>query len=72
MLLARDRYICAYCAQRFRFDELDLEHGVPSSKSGTDSWVNLMAARKTCSLHKANRTTGREAALRAAHPEPRE
>src|SRR5262245_44671146 len=32
MLLARDRYICAYCAQRFRFDQLDMEHIVPSSK----------------------------------------
>ena len=26
MLIARDRYMCAYCAQRFRFDQLDMEH----------------------------------------------
>jgi 5-methylcytosine-specific restriction endonuclease McrA len=30
MLIARDRYVCAYCAQRFRFDQLDMEHIVPS------------------------------------------
>jgi HNH endonuclease len=56
MLLARDRYICAYCAQRFRFDELDMEHIVPSSKGGTDSWMNLVAACKACNRRKANRT----------------
>ena len=26
ILIARDRYMCAYCAQRFRFDQLDMEH----------------------------------------------
>jgi 5-methylcytosine-specific restriction endonuclease McrA len=56
MLLARDRYICAYCAQRFRFDELDMEHIVPSSKGGPDSWMNLVAACKACNRRKANRT----------------
>jgi hypothetical protein len=31
MLLARDRHTCAYCAQRFRFEQLDMEHIVPNS-----------------------------------------
>jgi hypothetical protein len=26
MLLARDRHLCACCAQSFRFGELDMEH----------------------------------------------
>jgi 5-methylcytosine-specific restriction endonuclease McrA len=56
MLLARDRYVCAYCAQRFRFDELDMEHIVPSSKGGADSWMNLVTACKACNRRKANRT----------------
>jgi hypothetical protein len=56
MLLARDRYICAYCAQRFRFDQLDLEHIVPKSKGGDDSWTNLVAACKACNNRKADRT----------------
>ena len=37
MLVARDRHVCAYCAQRFRFDQLDMEHIVPSSKGGEAS-----------------------------------
>lgn len=56
MLLARDRYICAYCAQRFEPDDLDMEHIIPSSKGGADSWMNLVAACKACNRHKGNRT----------------
>ena len=56
MLLARDRYVCAYCAQRFRFEQLDMEHIVPRSKGGEDSWTNLVAACKACNNRKADRT----------------
>jgi hypothetical protein len=56
MLLARDRYLCAYCAQRFRFDQLDMEHIVPRSKGGGNSWMNLVTACKACNNRKANRT----------------
>ena len=56
MLLARDRYVCAYCAERCRFDQLDMEHIVPRSKGGEDSWMNLVAACKACNNRKGNRT----------------
>jgi hypothetical protein len=56
MLLARDRHVCAYCAQRFRAEQLDLEHIVPKSKGGEDSWMNLVAACKACNNRKAART----------------
>jgi HNH endonuclease len=56
MLLARDRYICAYCAERFQFDQLDMEHIVPRSKGGEGSWMNLVAACKACNHRKGNRT----------------
>ena len=56
MLLARDRYTCAYCAQRFKYEQLDLEHIVPKSKGGRDSWMNLVAACKACNHRKAART----------------
>ncbi len=56
MLVARDRYTCAYCAQRFRLEQLDMEHIVPSSKGGEDSWMNLVTACKACNNRKADRT----------------
>src|SRR5690606_602006 len=56
MLLARDRHICAYCAQKFRANQMDLEHIVPKSRGGEDSWMNLVAACRACNERKANRT----------------
>lgn len=56
MLLARDRFICAYCARRFPSDELEMEHIVPSSRGGADSWMNLVAACRACNGRKADRT----------------
>lgn len=56
MLLARDRYTCAYCAQRFKFAELEMEHIVPRSKGGRQTWMNLVTACKTCNRRKADRT----------------
>jgi len=56
MLLARDRYTCAYCAQRFPPSQLDMEHIQPKSRGGADSWMNLVTACKACNLRKSNRT----------------
>lgn len=39
-----------------RFDQLDLEHIVPRSKGGEDSWTNLVTACKSCNNCKADRT----------------
>jgi len=55
MLLARDRYVCAYCAQKFRAGQLDVEHIHPKSRGGEDSWMNCVAACKACNTRKANR-----------------
>ena len=56
MLLARDRYICAYCVQRFPFEQLEMEHILPKSKGGAESWMNLVTACKACNQRKSNRT----------------
>lgn len=68
MVIARDRCICAYCAQRFKIDQLDLEHIVPRSQGGATSWTNLVAACKACNARKADRTP--EAASMKLHYVP--
>jgi hypothetical protein len=68
MLFARDRYICAYCAQKYRSGQLTLDHIQPKSKGGEDSWMNLVAACKTCNNRKANKTP--EAARMKLHYVP--
>lgn len=52
----RDCLICAYCGQRFREDELTLDHIQPESRRGATSWMNLVAACKACNNRKDNRT----------------
>jgi 5-methylcytosine-specific restriction endonuclease McrA len=54
-LFARDRGVCAYCGQRFHFDELTREHIVPVSRGGRDSWMNCITACRGCNGRKGNR-----------------
>jgi 5-methylcytosine-specific restriction endonuclease McrA len=54
-LFARDRQVCAYCAHRFGLDDLTREHIVPTSRGGTDTWMNCITACRACNGHKGNR-----------------
>ena len=54
-LFARDRGVCAYCGQRFHFDELTREHIVPVSRGGRDSWMNCITACRGCNGRKGSR-----------------
>jgi len=54
-LFVRDRHICAYCGQRYPFDDLTREHIVPTSRGGTDSWMNCITACRSCNGRKGNR-----------------
>lgn len=53
-LLRRDKHICAYCG---RGDlPLTIDHIVPKSLGGEDSWNNLITACLPCNNKKGNRT----------------
>jgi 5-methylcytosine-specific restriction endonuclease McrA len=54
-LFVRDRHICAYCGQRYPFDDLTREHIVPTSRGGTDTWMNCITACRACNGRKGNR-----------------
>jgi 5-methylcytosine-specific restriction endonuclease McrA len=54
-LFARDRHVCAYCGGRFVEDDLTREHIVPTSRGGTDSWMNCITACRSCNGRKGNR-----------------
>ncbi|WP_016907279.1 HNH endonuclease [Streptomyces xiaopingdaonensis] len=51
-VLLRDRYRCAYCGRRAG----TVDHVVPRSRGGTDSWLNTVAACGGCNRRKADRT----------------
>jgi 5-methylcytosine-specific restriction endonuclease McrA len=51
-VLKRDRHRCAYCGGHAS----TVDHLVPQSRGGPNSWLNTIAACPSCNLRKANRT----------------
>jgi len=51
-LLRRDQHRCGYCGQKA--DTVD--HLLPQSRGGQNTWLNTVAACTRCNNHKANRT----------------
>jgi 5-methylcytosine-specific restriction endonuclease McrA len=52
----RDAYVCQYCTTRCKSDEVTIDHIVPESRSGADSWENTVTCCKSCNLLKDNMT----------------
>lgn len=55
-LFARDRKMCAYCAQVYPRSALTREHIYPTSRGGRDEWMNVVTACLSCNSRKAART----------------
>ncbi|MEM8638795.1 MAG: HNH endonuclease [Cyanobacteria bacterium P01_G01_bin.54] len=53
-ILERDNHTCQYCA--YRGDNLTLDHVIPRSRGGGESWDNLVAACVRCNVRKGSRT----------------
>jgi hypothetical protein len=61
-IFKRDGHTCQYCGRRA---ELTLDHVMPQSRGGGDTWENLVAACQPCNQRKATRTPD-EAGMRLA------
>ena len=57
-VLHRDRHICTYCGGRAE----TVDHVLPRSRGGGDTWFNLVAACRPCNGLKGDRTP-REAGM---------
>jgi 5-methylcytosine-specific restriction endonuclease McrA len=55
-LFARDRNQCQYCGRHFATSELSIDHVLPRSQGGGDSWENLVCACVKCNARKGGRT----------------
>ena len=55
-IFERDKNACQYCGKRIPKADLTLDHVVPRSRGGVDSWDNLVLACMPCNIRKANRT----------------
>ena len=59
----RDGYECVYCGSK---KSLTLDHVIPKSRGGTNTWENLVTSCFSCNLKKANRTP-EEAKMKMNH-----
>ena len=55
-LFARDRNTCQYCGKHFSTCDLSIDHIVPRTQGGGDSWENLVCACIKCNARKGGRT----------------
>ncbi len=53
-ILRRDRHICQYCGKNSK--PMTVDHIIPKSYGGDDSWENLVTACLACNNRKADRT----------------
>ena len=52
-IFKRDSFRCVYCGTR---DHLTLDHVIPRSRGGRESWHNLVTACQRCNTIKGDRT----------------
>ncbi|MFO7630331.1 MAG: HNH endonuclease [Prochlorococcaceae cyanobacterium] len=53
-VLQRDGHCCQYCG--YQGDQLSIDHVLPRSRGGPDSWENVATACLPCNVRKGNRT----------------
>jgi len=55
-IFERDRHRCQYCGKRFPKQDLTIDHVLPRSRGGKNTWTNLVLACVQCNLKKSNKT----------------
>jgi 5-methylcytosine-specific restriction endonuclease McrA len=55
-LFERDKNRCQYCGQTFPRSQLTIDHIIPQSRGGEDTWENLAVACLRCNVKKGSRT----------------
>ena len=64
-LMLRDAHQCQYFGKRPLLRELNIDHVLPRSRGGADTWENLVTACRVCNLRKGWKTP-EEASMRLA------
>lgn len=56
VLFNRDNWRCQYCNVSLCKETITIDHLLPSSRGGTTTWFNCVAACKLCNKKKGNKT----------------
>jgi len=54
----RDGNRCQYCGKKFKSEDLNLDHVIPVSRGGKDSWYNVVCSCVPCNLRKGDKSLG--------------
>lgn len=52
----RDGNICQYTGEKLDREDLSIDHIIPSSRGGQNTWENLVTAKKSLNIWKSDRT----------------
>lgn len=63
VLFNRDSWRCQFCSEKLNWENITIDHVMPSSRGGATSWLNCVSACKPCNKRKANKTP-EEASMR--------
>ena len=55
-IFERDDYTCQYCRNRFKRQDLTIDHVLPKSRGGTSRWENVALACLSCNSKKDDHT----------------
>jgi 5-methylcytosine-specific restriction endonuclease McrA len=55
-IFARDNNQCQYCGKKYPTSELSLDHVIPRSQGGHNTWDNIVCACVGCNVRKGGRT----------------
>ena len=55
-ILMRDERTCQYCSRKSSSEELTLDHVIPRSKGGLNTFTNIVTCCKQCNIKKGNKT----------------
>lgn len=51
----RDRYTCQYCGKAMKLSEITIDHVIPLSRGGHNSFLNCVSCCQKCNVKKADR-----------------
>lgn len=66
-ILKRDHHTCQYCGS---FKQLTVDHIIPTSKGGTETWTNLVTACRSCNEKKGDLTLKESFLILYTKPQP--
>jgi 5-methylcytosine-specific restriction endonuclease McrA len=55
-IFKRDKYTCGYSGRKLQKNELSVDHILPISRGGGNTWENLITCAKEVNTFKDNRT----------------